>query len=78
LAEEFTKLGYPGKLHSIKCDVSNENEVEDMFKWIKENVGGVDICVNNAAFSYKESLLGIKFNLKQLRQDKIIKRNGQN
>lgn len=33
----------------IKCDVSNEQEVDNMFKTIEEELGGVDILVNNAA-----------------------------
>ncbi len=33
----------------IKCDVSNEKEVENMFNLIEDELGGVDILVNNAA-----------------------------
>lgn len=33
----------------IKCDVSNEDEVNEMFNTIEKNLGGVDVLVNNAA-----------------------------
>ncbi len=33
----------------IKCDVSNELEVDNMFSKIESELGGVDILVNNAA-----------------------------
>ncbi|GFG29134.1 hypothetical protein Cfor_12659, partial [Coptotermes formosanus] len=38
-----------GKLYAVKCDVSNEAEVLAAFKWVKDNLGGVDILINNAA-----------------------------
>jgi NAD(P)-dependent dehydrogenase (short-subunit alcohol dehydrogenase family) len=38
-----------GKLYAVKCDISNESEVLAAFKWVKDNLGGVDILINNAA-----------------------------
>jgi NADP+-dependent farnesol dehydrogenase len=38
-----------GKLHALKCDVSKESDIQAAFKWVKANLGGVDILVNNAA-----------------------------
>jgi len=35
----------------IKCDISNELEVKNMFKKIKEKEGRLDVLVNNAAIS---------------------------
>ncbi len=39
------------KAKFIKCDVSNETEVINMFKQIKEEEGVLDILVNNAGIS---------------------------
>ena len=47
-----------GKLFAVKCDVSNESEVLAAFKWVKDNLGGVDILVNNAATGTDTSLTG--------------------
>ncbi|MEG2380293.1 MAG: 3-oxoacyl-ACP reductase FabG [Oscillospiraceae bacterium] len=35
----------------IKADISNANEVLEMFAFINENFGGVDVLINNAAIS---------------------------
>ena len=34
---------------SIKCDVANESEVDQMISEIERELGGVDILINNAA-----------------------------
>jgi NADP-dependent 3-hydroxy acid dehydrogenase YdfG len=47
-----------GKLYAVKCDVSNEAEVLTAFKWVKDNLGGVDILINNAGVAYGASLTG--------------------
>lgn len=48
LLEEI-KEKYNVEAIAIKCDVSNEEEVDKMFNIIEEKFGGVDIVVNNAA-----------------------------
>ncbi len=47
LKEEVEKMG--AKALAINCDVSDEAEVDAMFKAIEKEFGGVDILVNNAA-----------------------------
>ncbi len=54
LLEELRTLGV--KALAIKCDISNENEVNDFIKEVKENFGSVDILINNAGIT-KDGLL---------------------
>ncbi|XP_013388591.1 dehydrogenase/reductase SDR family member 11-like [Lingula anatina] len=37
-----------GRLIPMKCDLTKTEEIESMFQEIKEQLGGVDVCVNNA------------------------------
>lgn len=41
-------VNVPGKLHAMKCDVTVYEEVENTFKLIRENIGVVQILINNA------------------------------
>ena len=45
-------------MYAVKCDVSNESDVLVAFKWVKDNLGGVDILINNAAVATETSLTG--------------------
>ena len=47
-----------GKLYAVKCDVTKDSDIETAFKWIKDNLEGVDILVNNAAVAKPSSLIG--------------------
>ena len=58
LCEEI-KNKYNVNALAIKCDVSKEDEVNEMFKEIEKVLGGVDILINNAAID-----LSNLFNLK--------------
>ncbi|XP_012262971.2 farnesol dehydrogenase-like [Athalia rosae] len=42
-------IGAKGILYAKKCDLSNENDILQVFAWIKKHFGGVDVLVNNAA-----------------------------
>jgi uncharacterized protein len=41
---------FGAKIHIHKLDVSNTNEVEDVFSQILEEIGHVDVLVNNAGY----------------------------
>jgi NAD(P)-dependent dehydrogenase (short-subunit alcohol dehydrogenase family) len=45
-------------LYAVKCDISNEPEVLAAFKWVKDNLEGVDILINNAAAATDTSVTG--------------------
>ena len=47
--EKYLNENYDVKTLVIKCDVSKEDEVEDMFSKILDTCGRLDILVNNAA-----------------------------
>ena len=54
--EKHIKETYKVKVLTIKCDVSNEEEVEQMTNTIIDTFGGIDILVNNAGVC-RDSLL---------------------
>lgn len=37
-----------GKIYARSCDISNLESIREAFKWIEENLGTVNILVNNA------------------------------
>ncbi|KAJ6637277.1 Farnesol dehydrogenase [Pseudolycoriella hygida] len=45
---ETLKSKSKGKIHALQCDVTNEADILKAFKWIIDNLGGVDVLVNNA------------------------------
>ncbi|XP_045130202.1 dehydrogenase/reductase SDR family member 11-like [Portunus trituberculatus] len=48
--------GQPGSLLPIKCDLTKDDQVLAMFARIKQELGGVDVCINNAGMSINSSL----------------------
>lgn len=47
----------PGKLYSMRADVTNETDIIDAFNWIKHNVGVVHILINNAGILRMTNLI---------------------
>lgn len=48
--------GEPRILYPLKADVSKEDDVFSAFQWIKKNLGGVDVLVNNAGIAGNSTL----------------------
>lgn len=46
-----------GKIHPRQCDISNQDSINETFKWIGENFSEINILVNNAAVGLFISLL---------------------
>ncbi|MBQ6323414.1 MAG: 3-oxoacyl-ACP reductase FabG [Bacilli bacterium] len=64
--EKHIKETYQVDVLTIKCDVSKEDEVENMVNTIVDHFGGIDILVNNAGVS-RDSLLLDK-NIKEFKR----------
>lgn len=64
--EKRIKETYNVETLTIKCDVSNSDEVENMINTIVDTFGGIDILVNNAGVA-RDSLL-LEKNLKEFRR----------
>ncbi len=54
-AQEVEKLG--GKALAIKCDVTKEEDVQNMVRQTLEQFGRVDVMVNNAAVAFNAPFL---------------------
>ncbi|XP_053976966.1 farnesol dehydrogenase-like [Hylaeus anthracinus] len=48
---------WPGKLYAVECDVSKEESVTSAFAWVQENLGSVNVLVNNAGMTKESSLI---------------------
>ena len=64
--EKHIKENYNVEVLTIKCDISKEDEVEEMINTITDHFGGLDILVNNASVS-RDSLLLDK-NIKEFKR----------
>jgi len=58
LVEEITILGFSAS--SFQADVSSEEDVREMFTYIRENYGRLDILVNNAGIMKNNLLMMTK------------------
>lgn len=47
-----------GKLFPVKCDLTNEKEIIDGFNWVRNNLGGIDVMVNNAGVTHYSRIIG--------------------
>lgn len=59
LSKEIRETGgeKSGKLLALKCDVTKEEEIKEVFKKAQAEFGGVDVCVNNAGLAHNAPLL---------------------
>lgn len=64
--EEYIKKNYNVGVLVVKCDISKEDEVEQMVNYIIDTFGTIDILVNNASVA-RDSLLLDK-NIKEFRR----------
>lgn len=54
--KEELENNYNIKCFLYKCDVSNEEEVKNMFANIKNNIGNIDVVINNAGIAIDNNI----------------------
>ena len=54
--KEYIEKTYNVKALAIKCDITKENEVENMIKKIITELGSIDVLVNNAAIELNSEI----------------------
>lgn len=47
-----------GKFYAVRCDVSKEKDVKHAFDWIRNNLGTVQILINNAGIGVPGTFAG--------------------
>ena len=52
-----TLNGEKGKFYPVQCDLRKEENILSMFKIIKEKLGTLHICINNAGLAQHATLL---------------------
>lgn len=56
------------RLHAVKCDVNDDEDVKAAFEWIRANVGIPHVLVNNAGVLHENYLLDLKNSSKSIRE----------
>uniref|UniRef100_A0A8D8TE43 Dehydrogenase/reductase SDR family member 11 n=1 Tax=Cacopsylla melanoneura TaxID=428564 RepID=A0A8D8TE43_9HEMI len=49
--------GKAQRLYPMQANLCNEEEIQRIFQWAEETIGGIDILINNAGVSGQKSLL---------------------
>ncbi|XP_043492708.1 farnesol dehydrogenase-like [Polistes fuscatus] len=60
LKAKVESLNLPGTIYPIKCDVSKEEEILNVFKYIEKEHDEVNILVNNAGVIFNEQIINGK------------------
>lgn len=47
-----------GRFYPLVCDLTNESDILNAFKWIDENIGGIHFMINNAGVIRISGLTG--------------------
>lgn len=49
---------FSGRFFTIECDLTNETDILNAFKWIDENIGAIHFMINNAGIIRISKILG--------------------
>jgi len=52
------KREYNIDVYPIQCNLRKEEDILNMIKWADNELGGIDVLINNASVNYKESIIG--------------------
>lgn len=58
LQKDVSEAG--GKLFARKADVSKQEDIEELFTWVKETFGTIHVLINNAGITRYGKLYGEK------------------
>lgn len=62
-----------GEFHPIKCDLTIEEDILAAFQWTRNNLGGVNLLVNNAGTLRNTSLTGEFCKINKIKTYNLIK-----
>lgn len=49
---------FSGRFYPLACDLTNESDILNAFKWIDENIGGIHFMINNAGIIRISQIIG--------------------
>jgi len=52
------KTEYNVEIYPMKCDISEEKDILEIFQWAFDTFNGIDVLVNNAAMIINEKIIG--------------------
>lgn len=58
MKKNIEENNYTGQFYPLKCDLTDENQILNIFKWIDENIGGIHFMINNAGIIRISPILG--------------------
>lgn len=61
MKKNIEENNYTGQFYPLKCDLTDENQILNIFKWIDENIGGIHFMINNAGIIRISPILGKNF-----------------
>lgn len=57
IESEMKDVKGKGKLYALQCDVSKEEDVHQVFQWIRKNFENIHVVINNAGTSVKGKII---------------------
>ncbi|XP_051154957.1 farnesol dehydrogenase-like [Leptopilina boulardi] len=57
IENEMKNIKGKGKFYAMKCDVSKEEDVLQVFEWIRKNLGNIHVVINNAGITVKGKII---------------------